>query len=167
MDSSAYVWLDYAMIRSLSRRCRFRYLCLIKPLGPCRTTFIRKNFRINPLQRGLVGKFAFYRHLSRTKVRLNRCSAAPYQGRSVSKKEITMRLCTVGLVAPLALAVLVAPLSANAQPLGKVFRVGVLLPLSFGRPAHQAFKQRLQELGYIEGQNLAIEVRAAEGQFER
>jgi hypothetical protein len=38
--------------------------------------FIRKNFRINPLQRGLGGKFAFYRHLSRKKVRLNRCSAA-------------------------------------------------------------------------------------------
>src|SRR6266478_793749 len=45
---------------------------------PCvlRRGFIRKNFRINPLQRGLVGKFAFYRHLSRKKVRLNHCSAA-------------------------------------------------------------------------------------------
>jgi putative ABC transport system substrate-binding protein len=85
----------------------------------------------------------------------------------VSKKESIMRLYPVGLVAALALAVLMAPLSANAQPLGKVFRVGVLLPLSFGRPAHQAFKQRLQELGYIEGQNLALEVRAAEGKFER
>src|SRR5262249_51164463 len=29
------------------------------------------------------------------------------------------------------------------------------------------FKQRLQELGYVEGQNLALEVRAAEGQVER
>src|SRR2546427_11245339 len=83
MDSSAYVWLDYAMIRSLSRRCRFRYLGLIKPLGPCRKTFIRKNFRINPLQRGLVGKFAFYRHLSRKKVRLNGCSALLERSRSV------------------------------------------------------------------------------------
>ena len=45
---------------------------------PCvlRGGFIRKNFRINPLQGGFVGKFAFYRHLSRKKVRLNRCSAA-------------------------------------------------------------------------------------------
>ncbi len=48
----------------------------------------------------------------------------------MSMKEITMQLYPVGLVAPLALAVLVAPLSANAQPPGKVFRVGVLLPLS-------------------------------------
>src|SRR6266568_2977695 len=82
-------------------------------------------------------------------------------------KEITMQLYPVGLVAPLALAVLVAPLSVNAQPPGKVFRVGVLLPLSPGAPTFQAFKQRLQELGYVEGQNLALEVRAAEGQFER
>jgi hypothetical protein len=47
-----------------------------KLLCVLRGGFIRKNFRINPLQGGLVGKFAFYRHLSRKKVRLNRCSAA-------------------------------------------------------------------------------------------
>src|SRR6266436_3607900 len=94
-------------------------------------------------------------------------SAAPDQGQSVSKKEITMRLYPVGLVATLALAVLVAPLSANAQLPGKVFRVGVLLPVSFGLPVHQAFKQRLQELGYIEGQNLAFEVGGAEGKLDR
>src|SRR2546427_3249436 len=78
-----------------------------------------------------------------------------------------MRLSPVGLVATLALAILVAPL-AHAQPLGKVFRVGILTPGTFGLPIyHQAFKQRLQELGHVEGQNLALEVRAAEGQFER
>jgi putative tryptophan/tyrosine transport system substrate-binding protein len=85
----------------------------------------------------------------------------------VSKKEITMRLSPVGLVATLALAVLVAPLLANAQPSGNVFRVGVLLPTSLGRPTFRAFQQRLQELGYVEGHNLALEVRAVEGQFER
>src|SRR5215510_5452322 len=82
-----------------------------------------------------------------------------------------MRLSPVGLVATLALAILVAPLAAHAQPLGKVFRVGVLTPGAFGTFGlplhHQAFKQRLQELGYVEGQNLALEVRDAEGQFER
>jgi putative ABC transport system substrate-binding protein len=82
-------------------------------------------------------------------------------------KEITMQLYPVGLVATLALAVLVAPLSVNAQPPGKVFRVGVLPPLSPGAPTFQAFKQRLQELGYVEGQNLALEVRAAEGKLDR
>src|SRR5881398_1159269 len=96
-------------------------------------------------------------------------SAAPEQGQSVSKKEITMRLYSVGLIATLALAVLVASLAAHAQPPGKVFRVGVLLPLSLTptlpgpQPQlFQAFQQRLQELGYVEGQNLALEVRAAE-----
>src|SRR3954465_8185593 len=49
---------------------------------PCvlRRGFIRKNFRINPLQRGLVGKFAFYRHLSRKKVRLNHCGSSTANG---------------------------------------------------------------------------------------
>jgi len=83
----------------------------------------------------------------------------------MSKKEIAMRLYSVGLILTLALAVLVAPLATNAQPLGKVFQVGVLLPISPG-PPFQAFKQRLQELGYVEGQNLALYVRAAEGKFE-
>jgi putative ABC transport system substrate-binding protein len=82
-------------------------------------------------------------------------------------KESTMRLSLVGLVATLALAVLVAPLAAEAQPPGKVFRVGVLLPASPGTPLFQVFTQRLQELGYVDGQNLALAVRAAEGQFER
>jgi putative ABC transport system substrate-binding protein len=73
----------------------------------------------------------------------------------------------IALLVTLALGVLVAPLAANTQPLGKVFRIGVLLPASFGLPIHQVFTQRLRELGYVEGQNLALEVRAAEGQFER
>ena len=78
-----------------------------------------------------------------------------------------MRLYPVGLVATLALAVLVAPLAANAQPPEKVFRVGVLIATSPDSPIFQVFKQRLQELGYIEGQNLVLEFRGAEGQFER
>jgi putative ABC transport system substrate-binding protein len=82
-------------------------------------------------------------------------------------EDSTMRLRALGLMLTLALGILAAPLSVNAQPPGKVFRVGVLLPASLFSPAFQAFTQRLQELGYVEGQNLAFEVRAAEGQFER
>src|SRR5262252_2208990 len=74
---------------------------------------------------------------------------------------------TIGLMLPLALSILVAPRAAHAQPSGKGFRVGVLLPASPGLPVHQAFQQRLQELGYVEGQNLVLDIRAAEGQFER
>src|SRR5215475_5557140 len=74
---------------------------------------------------------------------------------------------TIGRMLILALAVLMAPLAANAQPPGKVFRVGVLQPTFLRPPTFQAFTQRLQELGYVEGQNLVLEVRAAEGKFER
>ena len=79
-----------------------------------------------------------------------------------------MRCSTLGSIVTLTLALLCAPLAANAQPPGKVFRVGILGPLILGSaPPLQAFKQRLQELGYVEGHNLALEVRASEGQLER
>jgi putative ABC transport system substrate-binding protein len=73
----------------------------------------------------------------------------------------------IGWIVILTLSLFVAPLAAAAQQPGKVFRVGVLLPAFPGSPLFQVFTQRLQELGYVEGQNLALEVRAAEGQFER
>src|SRR5262245_56684903 len=72
----------------------------------------------------------------------------------------------IGWIVILTLSLFVAPLAAEAQQSGKVFRVGVLLPASTGSPIFQVFQQRLQELGYVDGQNLALEVRAAEGQFE-
>ena len=79
-----------------------------------------------------------------------------------------MRRSVIGLIVTLALGFLVTPLCANAQLLGKVFRVGVLLPADIGPSLiFRGLKQRLQELGYVEGQNLALEVRAAEGKFER
>ena len=69
-----------------------------------------------------------------------------------------MRLSPVGLVATLALAILVAPRAAHAQPPGKVFRVGVLLPADVApSTVFRVFTQRLQELGYVEGQNLALD----------
>src|SRR5215831_7422026 len=75
---------------------------------------------------------------------------------------------TIGRMLILALGVLVAPLAAQAQGVGKGVRVGVLFPgLAAGSPGPPAFQQRLQELGYVEGQNLALYVRGAEGQFER
>lgn len=66
----------------------------------------------------------------------------------------------------LALALLAAPLFAEAQPAGKIARLGVLL---FGAtdPNLDAFRQGLRELGHIEGRNLVIEYRAAEGNAER
>ena len=61
-----------------------------------------------------------------------------------------------------------ASLVAEAQPARKMWRIGVLDP-GFG-PAGRIFsalRARLIELGYVEGQNLALDVRFAEGDATR
>jgi putative ABC transport system substrate-binding protein len=60
------------------------------------------------------------------------------------------------------LGLLTAPGTSEAQQPGKVFRVGVL---GVGSP--ELLRQSLREVGYIEGRNLAIEWRDAEGKPER
>jgi putative ABC transport system substrate-binding protein len=65
-------------------------------------------------------------------------------------------------------AALSAPLAAQAQQVGKVPRIGFLFYGSPGSsPELDAFRQGLRELGYIEGQNIAIEYRFASGRVER
>jgi hypothetical protein len=66
------------------------------------------------------------------------------------------------------LGLLVAPLAAEAQPAGKVARVG-LLSAAQPRSASfiQAFEHRLRDLGYVEGQDLIVEFRTGEGKAER
>jgi putative ABC transport system substrate-binding protein len=67
-------------------------------------------------------------------------------------------------------ALLASPLAAEAQP-RKVPRVGYLSPGSPSDPGRQrrfeAFRQGLRELGYVEGQDIVIESRWAEGKYER
>ena len=63
-------------------------------------------------------------------------------------------------------ALLAAPLAAEAQQAqGKVVRVGVLWPgASAPRPPRlEAFREGLRESGYVEGQNVATDLRHAEG----
>jgi putative ABC transport system substrate-binding protein len=69
----------------------------------------------------------------------------------------------------MASGVLVAPLAAEAQQAGKVPRIGFLLgpAPADSAPYLEAFRQGLRELGYVEGQNIAIEYRWADGKFER
>jgi putative tryptophan/tyrosine transport system substrate-binding protein len=67
------------------------------------------------------------------------------------------------------LALLAAPLAAEAQGTGKIPRVGIVVATSpaVGRPNVDAFRRGLRELGYIEGQSIIIEERWAEGRLER
>ena len=61
------------------------------------------------------------------------------------------------------------PLAARAQQMGKVPRIGYLGSSSPSLEPHfvEAFRQKLRELGHIEGENIAIEYRWAEGQDGR
>jgi len=67
----------------------------------------------------------------------------------------------------LTLSLLAAPLATEAQPPGKVYRIGYLAPDS--PPAHlwEALLDGLRERGYLEGRNLVFERRFSEGQAER
>jgi putative tryptophan/tyrosine transport system substrate-binding protein len=73
-----------------------------------------------------------------------------------------------GFLSSIALGLLAAPLAARAQTPGRVIKVGILSTVN---PRTTAFTevmiQRLRELGYVEGQNLVIERRFAEGKLDR
>ena len=64
---------------------------------------------------------------------------------------------------------LAAPLVAEAQPAGKIARIGYLATNLRGSPqaSHEAFVEELRGLGYVEGRNVVIEYRDAEGKDER
>jgi len=64
---------------------------------------------------------------------------------------------------------LAAPLAAEAQLARRIYRVGVLEVRAVASNATNlaAFRQGLKELGLVEGQNLLIEYRSADGQPER
>ena len=67
------------------------------------------------------------------------------------------------------LGLLAAPLAAEAQPAGKVYRIGMLerTPPATNAANFEAFRRGLRELGYVEGKNLVIEYRSADGRDER
>jgi putative ABC transport system substrate-binding protein len=66
----------------------------------------------------------------------------------------------------LAAAIAVQPLLARAQQ-PKPVRIGYLSPRSSLTASDRAFLQGLRELGYVEGDNILIEFRFAEGKFDR
>ena len=75
-----------------------------------------------------------------------------------------MRL--IGLV--VATILTFAPLAAEGQQPGKMYRIGVLtLSMASSTPAVEAFRHGLREHGYVEGQNIAVEFRFAQGKPEQ
>ena len=81
-------------------------------------------------------------------------------GNSLTTKIIGFALCSV-LLGPC--------FPAQAQQQGKIARIGYLTmqptALDFGR--RQAIREALRKVGYVEGQNLSIEYRSAEGKIDR
>src|SRR5260370_36582370 len=72
-------------------------------------------------------------------------------------------------ISHIALGLLAAPLAANAQPVRKMARIGVLVPVepeSPREPNIRAFRQGLRDLGYVEDQNIAVDYRYALGKSQ-
>src|SRR5262245_11207007 len=83
---------------------------------------------------------------------------------SITYAHINNRRCF--LLTSLA-GVLGAPVAAGAQQAGKIARIAFLSTTSSpDSPTTAAFRQGLQELGYVEGQNIIIEWRWGRGRTE-
>src|SRR5262249_35145399 len=114
--------------------------------------------------------------------RFRRRSAVPDRtpaSRRPTHDEVLMRLMrlivlvviTVNfLAAPCALTpCALAPIAVAAQPTDKVYRIGVLERTSptVNAANLDSFRQGLRALGYVEGKNIVIEYRSADGRDER
>jgi putative ABC transport system substrate-binding protein len=76
------------------------------------------------------------------------------------------------ILATISGGLLTAPLAAQAQQAGKVYRLGILSPTAPPAPSDRAVTSLLvpavlREMGYVEGQNLVVERRYADNQFAR
>jgi ABC-type uncharacterized transport system substrate-binding protein len=75
----------------------------------------------------------------------------------------------IGLLVTLTFILLVAPFPTEAQPPPTVHRIGLLRTGTAlaEQPFVESIRQGLRDLGYVEGQNLIIEPRYAEGSDDR
>jgi putative ABC transport system substrate-binding protein len=79
-----------------------------------------------------------------------------------------MMIIRAALAVALALGLVAAPFAAEAQQAAKIARIGYLAGYLAATPhLPEAFRQGLRDLGYVEGRNLVIEYRDAEGKYER
>src|SRR3989441_8841345 len=73
----------------------------------------------------------------------------------------------IGLAVVLALGLLVLPLAVEAQQRVRVHRIGFLAGPTLPTSDSDGFRQGLREHGYVEGQNLLLEWRVADGRDTR
>jgi hypothetical protein len=62
---------------------------------------------------------------------------------------------------------LAGPPTVDAQPVGKVYRLGYLSPAPAHNPIDQAFERAMKDLGYVEGANLRLERRYTAGRNDQ
>src|SRR5215510_2443558 len=79
------------------------------------------------------------------------------------------RVWRVALVVSLGLSVVAMPWAVDAQRVERLYRIGLLERTSPTTNATnlEGFRQGLRELGYVEGKNLVLEYRSADGLDER
>ena len=75
-----------------------------------------------------------------------------------------MRLSIIGLMLILALGFFLTPDPSPAQAVAKMPRIGIL---TFAFQPLKAFRRGLRDLGYVEGQSIALEYRSVDGEEER
>ena len=93
----------------------------------------------------------------------------------VQSREMRMLMPVTAFIVTLSVlltvAVPVVPLSGEAQQVARLPRIGLLYPTSPDDPRvprlSGAFLQGLRELGYVDGQNITLEYRWAEGHYDR
>jgi len=76
-----------------------------------------------------------------------------------------MRL--IGLAVVLALNLFAVPLAVEGQQASRVYRIGLLTTHSAQATRVEPLRAGLRDLGYVEGQNIVIEYRWAEGKYDR
>ena len=74
----------------------------------------------------------------------------------------------------LTVGALAAPLATEAQPVGKIYRVGIIFVTPVAgimsdpvNPFNSGFRREMRDRGYLEGQNFILELRSVEGKMER
>ena len=80
-----------------------------------------------------------------------------------------MGCSAIRCIVTLILSLLTAPLTSQAQPAAHVPRLGLLIPSAVSAVASrlEAFRHGLRDLGYVEGRNITLEYRFADGQAAR